>query len=171
MTMLIIDAARLLIFPSAMAFAASSDLFTMTISNRISLILVAGFAMLAVGSGMPVSEMLQHVGAGGLVLAITFVFFLRGWVGGGDAKLAAATALWLGWTHLFDYVLYASLLGGMLTLALLEFRKLSMPSGLIGKEWAERLHKPGGGVPYGIALAIAALVVYPSTIWMQGIGH
>jgi prepilin peptidase CpaA len=46
-----------------------------------------------------------------------------------------------------------------------------MPSGLIGKEWAERLHKPGGGVPYGIALAIAALVVYPSTIWMQGIGH
>jgi prepilin peptidase CpaA len=115
--------------------------------------------------------MLQHVGAGGLVLAITFVFFLRGWVGGGDAKLAAATALWLGWTHLFDYVLYASLLGGVLTLGLLEFRKLSMPSGLIGKEWAERLHKPGGGVPYGIALAIAALVVYPSTIWMQGIGH
>lgn len=171
MTMLIIDAARLLIFPSVMAFAASSDLFTMTISNRISLILVAGFAMLAAGSGMPVSEMLQHVGAGGLVLAITFVFFLRGWVGGGDAKLAAATALWLGWTHLFDYVLYASLLGGVLTLALLEFRKLSMPSGLIGKEWAERLHKPGGGVPYGIALAIAALVVYPSTIWMQGIGH
>src|SRR6202165_4462624 len=86
MKMLIIDAARLLIFPSAMAFAASSDLFTMTISNRISLILVAGFAMLAVGSGIPVSEMLRHVGAGGLVLAITFVFFRRGWVGGGDAK-------------------------------------------------------------------------------------
>ena len=171
MTMLIIDAARLLIFPSVMAFAASSDLFTMTISNRISLILVAGFAALALGTGMPVVEILQYVGAGGLVLAITFLFFLRGWVGGGDAKLAAATALWLGWTHLFDYVLYASLLGGVLTLALLEFRKLAMPSVLAGKEWAERLHQPGGGVPYGIALAIAALVVYPSTIWMQAIGH
>ena len=171
MTMLIIDAARLLIFPSVMAFAASSDLFTMTISNRISLILVAGFLALAVGTGMPVSEIIDHAGAGGLVLAITFVFFLRGWVGGGDAKLAAATALWLGWPHLFDYVLYASLLGGVLTLALLEFRKLSMPSVLAGKEWAERLHEPGGGVPYGIALAIAALVVYPSTIWMQALGH
>jgi prepilin peptidase CpaA len=171
MTMLIIDAARLLIFPSVMAFAASSDLFTMTISNRISLILVAGFGLLALGTGMPASEILQHVGAGGLVLAVTFVFFLRGWVGGGDAKLAAATALWLGWTHLFDYVLYASLLGGVLTLGLLEFRKLSMPSVLAGKEWAERLHQPNGGVPYGIALAIAALVVYPSTIWMQAIGH
>ena len=164
---LVVDAARMLIFPSVMAFAASSDLFTMTISNRISLILVAGFLALAVGTGMPAMEILDHTGAGGLVLAITFAFFLRGWVGGGDAKLAAATALWLGWTHLYDYALYASLLGGVLTLALLEFRKRSMPLLLAGKEWAERLHQPGGGVPYGIALAIAALVVYPSTVWMQ----
>jgi prepilin peptidase CpaA len=171
MTTLIIDAARLLIFPAVMAFAASSDFFTMTISNRISLILVAGFIALAVGTGMPVGEMLDHAGAGGLVLAVTFTFFLCGWVGGGDAKLAAATALWLGWAHLLDYMLYASILGGVLTLALIEFRKFSMPSVLIGKVWAERLHQPGGGVPYGIALAIAALVVYPSTIWMQALAH
>jgi prepilin peptidase CpaA len=46
-----------------------------------------------------------------------------------------------------------------------------MPRMLIGKEWAERLHKPGGGVPYGIALAIAALVVYPSTVWMHALAH
>src|ERR1700688_661636 len=103
---LVVDAARMLIFPSVMAFAASSDLFTMTISNRISLILAAGFLALAVGTGMSVSEIMDHLGAGGLVLAITFVFFLRGWVGGGDAKLAAATALWLGWAHLYDYALY-----------------------------------------------------------------
>jgi prepilin peptidase CpaA len=171
MMALIVDAARLLVFPTVMAFAASSDFFTMTISNRISLILVAGFVALAVGTGMPVGEMLDHAGAGGLVLAVTFAFFLFGWVGGGDAKLAAATALWLGWAHLFDYLLYASVLGGVLTLALIEFRKFSMPRMLIGTAWAERLHKPGGGVPYGIALAVAALVVYPSTIWMQTLGN
>jgi prepilin peptidase CpaA len=170
MMTLIVDVARLLIFPAVMAFAASSDLFTMTISNRISLILVAGFVALAVGTGMPVGEMLDHAGAGGLVLAVTFTFFLFGWVGGGDAKLAAATALWLGWAPLFDYLLYASIFGGVLTLGLIEFRKFSMPRMLVGKEWAERLHKPGGGVPYGIALAIAALVVYPSTIWMRALG-
>jgi prepilin peptidase CpaA len=169
MMTLLIDVARLMIFPAVMAFAASSDLFTMTISNRISLILVAGFAALAVGTGMPFRDMLDHAGAAGLVLAVTFTFFLCGWVGGGDAKLAAATALWLGWAHLFDYVLYASILGGVLTLALLEFRKYAMPKVLSGREWAERLHKPDGGVPYGIALAIAALVVYPSTIWMQAL--
>jgi prepilin peptidase CpaA len=171
MTTLIIDIARLLIFPAMMAFAASSDFFTMTISNRISLILVAGFVGLALATGMPPGEILNHAGAGGLVLAVTFGFFLAGWVGGGDAKLAAATALWLGWTHLLDYLLCASILGGILTLALIEFRKFSMPSMLAGKAWAERLHQPGGGVPYGIALAIAALIIYPSTIWMQAIGH
>ena len=169
--MLLIDAAKLLIFPTVMAFAASSDLFTMTISNRISLILISGFFALALATGMPVVEIANHLGAAGLILVLGFVFFSRGWVGGGDAKLAAATALWFGWAHLFDYLLYASLLGGLLTLALLEFRKLTMPAPLIGKEWAERLHRRGGGVPYGIALAVAALVVYPSTTWMQTLGH
>jgi prepilin peptidase CpaA len=167
MVTLVVDAARLLIFPTVMAFAASSDLFTMTISNRISLILGAGFVALALAIGMPTVEILDHLGAGGLVLVVTFGFFLLGWVGGGDAKLAASTALWLGWAHLLDYVLYASLLGGALTLALIQFRHLAMPSRLIGKVWAERLHQPHGGVPYGIALAAAALLIYPSTIWMQ----
>src|SRR5260370_3393083 len=86
MTMLIIDAARLLIFPTVMAFAASSDLFTMTISNRISLVLVAGFVALAVGTGMPPGQMLDHARARGIVLAITLVFFFFGCVCARDAK-------------------------------------------------------------------------------------
>ncbi|MCC7000494.1 MAG: prepilin peptidase, partial [Deltaproteobacteria bacterium] len=94
-------------------------------------------------------------------------FFARGWIGGGDAKLAAATALWFGWEHLYEYVLYASLFGGVLTVVLLQFRKYALPAGLVGREWVERLHQPRGGVPYGIALAAAALLVYPSTIWMD----
>jgi prepilin peptidase CpaA len=171
LTPLIVDAARLLIFPSLMAFAASSDLFTMTISNRISCILVGGFFALALLTGMPAGDILDHAGAMGIVLAVMFAFFVLGWVGGGDAKLAATTALWLGRAHLFDYIVYASLLGGLLTLVLIQFRSLAMPSRLTGKLWAERLHQPGGGVPYGIALAAAALLIYPSTVWMQPFGH
>ena len=41
---MILDLARILLFPALMAFAAASDLFTMTISNRVPLALVAGFA-------------------------------------------------------------------------------------------------------------------------------
>lgn len=168
---MVADAIRLALFPAMMAFAASSDFLTLTISNRVSLILVGGFVALAVIGGVSAADVLSHLAAGCVVLVAAFSLFARGIIGGGDAKLAAATALWLGWAHLFDYLLYASVLGGVLTLALIEFRKFSMPRMLIGRVWAERLHKPGGGVPYGIALAVAALVVYPSTIWMQTLGN
>ena len=85
------DAIRLMVFPALMAFAASSDLFTMTISNRITLALVGGFVAVALISGMSPSDMLAHAGAAATVLAVTFVFFARGWIGGGDAKLRSAS--------------------------------------------------------------------------------
>jgi prepilin peptidase CpaA len=163
------EAIKLLLFPAMMAFAASSDLLTMTIPNRVSLIMVGGFLLLAVASGMPLEQIATHFGAGLLVLVVAFGFFARGWIGGGDAKLAAATALWFGFDHLMIYLLYGSLLGGALTLILLQFRAIPMPRLLLGQQWAERLHEPNGGVPYGIALAAAALIVYPSTAWMQGL--
>ena len=161
------DAVRLLLFPALMAFAASSDLFTMTISNKVTLVLVGGFVALAIFSGMPLHDMLTHAGAGAAVLAVTFVFFARGWIGGGDAKLAAATALWLGFDHLLAYALYASIFGGVLTIAMIRFRLMPLPEALAGQEWLKRLHKLDGGVPYGIALAAAALLIYPHTSWMQ----
>jgi prepilin peptidase CpaA len=164
------DVIRLFLFPALMAFAASSDLLTMTISNRISLLLVAGFFALALVIGMNGNQVMSHVGAGMLVLAVTFVFFARGWIGGGDAKLAAATALWFGFDHLMSYLVYASILGGALTLLLLQFRSLPMPLFLVGREWAERLHHKQGGVPYGIALAASALLVYPETGWLKPLG-
>jgi prepilin peptidase CpaA len=112
---------------------------------------------------------MSHLGAAAAVLVVAFVFFARGWIGGGDAKLAAATALWLGFDHLLTYLLYASLFGGLLTIVLLKVRTLPLPSLLSGQSWAERLHRTDSGVPYGIALAAAALVVYPNTIWMKTI--
>ena len=121
------DAVRLLVFPALMAFAASSDLFTMTISNRVTLALVGGFVAMALMSGMSPADALSHAGAAAMVLAITFLFFARGWIGGGDAKLAAATALWLGFDHLMGYALYASIFGGVLTLAMIRFRLMPLP--------------------------------------------
>ncbi|MES1155346.1 MAG: prepilin peptidase [Pseudorhodoplanes sp.] len=164
------DVIRLLLFPALMAFAAASDLFTMTISNRVSLALVAGFAFMAFAAGMNSHDVLSHIGAGATVLAFTFVFFARGWIGGGDAKLAAATALWLGFDQLMNYLLYASVFGGVLTFLVIQFRFMSLPAALAGQEWAQRLHRANAGVPYGIALAASALLVYPETFWMQTFG-
>ena len=64
---MILDITRLMLFPALMAFAAASDLFTMTISNRVSLALAAGFLALALLSGMNLHDILAHVGAGAAV--------------------------------------------------------------------------------------------------------
>jgi prepilin peptidase CpaA len=166
---MILDIARLMLFPALMAFAAASDLFTMTISNRVSLALVAGFLVLALLSGMGLYDILSHVGAGAAVLAVSFACFAMGWVGGGDAKIAAGAALWFGFGHLMDYLLYASLFGGALTLLLLQFRQWPLPYALAGQTWLLRLHAKESGIPYGIALAIGALMIYPETEWIKAV--
>jgi prepilin peptidase CpaA len=167
---MLIELIRLTLFPAMMAFAASSDLFTMTIANRVSLILIGGFVLLAGLTGMSLADMLTHAGVAAAVLVAAFLCFTRGWIGGGDAKLAATTVLWLGVSHLAEYLVYASLIGGALTLLLIQYRAMPMPRLLLGRQWAERLHRPDCGVPYGIALAAAALVVYPQTEWMTTLG-
>ena len=167
---MVIEVARLVLFPALMAFAASSDLVSMTIPNRVSILLVIGFAGLAIAGGMPVGAVLSHLGAAAVVLVIAFGCFAMGWIGGGDAKLAAATALWLGFGHLLDYLLIASVFGGMLTLALFEFRKFCLPVFMAKQSWIVRLHRRDSGIPYGVALAAAALLVYPSTAWMTAVG-
>jgi len=161
-----LEAALLLVFPALMAYAAASDLLTMTIPNRLSLGLALGFVAFAALSGMPLDALAMHLGAGALVLAVSFGLFAFGWIGGGDAKLAAATALWLGFGSLLEYLFLASLAGGALTLALLFLRRHPLPSFAVRWEWLLRLHEPRGGIPYGIALAGAALAVYPhSPVW------
>ena len=166
---MILDIARLLLFPALMAFAAASDLFTMTISNRVSLALAAGFLILALLSGMGLHDILSHLAAGAVVLAAAFGCFAMGWVGGGDAKVAAAAALWFGFAHLLNYLVYASLFGGALTLLLLQFRQWPLPYALAGQVWLLKLHAKESGIPYGIALAIGALMIYPETEWINAV--
>lgn len=163
---MVTDAIRLLVFPALMAFAASSDLLTMTISNRLSLALTGAFFLLTLTTGMPLSVIGMDLAAGAVVLVVSFGFFSQGWIGGGDAKLAAATALWFGFDYLLDYLIYASLFGGALTLLIIQFRKLPLPGALARQVWIQRLHETEGGIPYGIALAAAALAIYPKTGWM-----
>jgi prepilin peptidase CpaA len=158
--------AFLLVFPAGMALAAAMDLLTMTIPNRLCAGLAVGYLLLAAFLGVPMLGILFNLSCGAVVLAITFGLFSLGWIGGGDAKFAAATALWLGWTPILDYSLSAAICGGALTLALLLGRRVSLPSWLTKRNWIARLHNPTSGVPYGIALAAAGIMIYPQTqVW------
>lgn len=153
------------LFPLALACAAISDLVTMTIPNRLVLAIAALFFVLAPMTGMGWTAFGMHFVAGAAVLVLGFSFFAFGWIGGGDAKFAAVVALFLGVENAIEFVAYASVLGGVLTLALLAFRQVPVPAAIIRQPWVQRLHLATTGVPYGIALAGAAALIYPHSIW------
>jgi prepilin peptidase CpaA len=159
-----------LIFPLGMAFAAASDLFTMTISNWLTMAMVAAFLFAALLLGMDLHTFVIHLAAGGGILALGFFCFAFGWIGGGDAKFAAIIALWFGAEGSVEFLGLASVLGGGLTLLVLSFRATALPAFIVRQPWIQRLHDRRQGVPYGIALAAAALVVYPHTQWMTMAG-
>lgn len=156
-------AVAVIIFPALMAFAACSDLFTMRISNKLVAAVAIGFVVMALVAGLSPAAIGMHLAAGALVLAVSFTLFALGWIGGGDAKLTAAIALWMGFELLLPFLLYASVFGGVLTLVLLVGRRYALPGPLLKAGWLVRLHHLKTGVPYGIALALAAMLVYPQT--------
>ncbi len=162
-----IEFVLLLVFPMAMAFAAANDLFTMKIPNKISLVLIAAFAVAALYVRLPVEDAMKYVGIGAAVLAAGFVMFSMRLLGGGDAKLMAAGALWMGPDHALLYIAYVTIFGGLLSGLFLAYRKFVPVNAEVVPSWAVRLHAQGTGIPYGMAIAAAGLVMYPSTIWYQ----
>ena len=164
---MVLELAVLSVLPGAVAFAAAMDIFTMTIPNRISIVLVLAFFPLALLAGLGPSEIASHVAAGVLLLAVGMALFFGGWFGGGDAKLMAAIALWVGLDSLLPYVLCVALAGGLLATIFESVRSVPLPKILLGEAWAMRLHRQDGGIPYGIALAAGALLVFPQTIWFE----
>jgi len=118
---------------------------------------------------MGLSDLLNHLGAGAIMLLLGVLLFIPGWLGGGDAKLMAAIGLWIGLDNLLLYVFYAAMAGGVIATVFSSVRSAPLPRVLLGESWAHRLHRPDTGIPYGIALAGGALLVYPHTIWFTSL--
>lgn len=162
-----IEAAIFVIFPLCLAFAAFSDLFTMTIPNRVSAILLGAFLLVAPLAGVGVTAIGMHLAAGAIVFFSCFALFALNIMGGGDAKLLTASAVWFGFNAaLFEFIIYVSIFGGLLTLLILALRNHE------NTILASRLPVPhllftAKKVPYGIAIAFGGFCAYPSSPLMQ----
>lgn len=157
----------LMIFPALMAVAAASDLLTLSIPNRLTIAVGAVFLVLGAFAGLGWMAFAWHFGVGVLVLAVGIVCFAQGWIGGGDAKLAAGIALWMGPTQAcLQFLVVSGLVGGGLGLLLLAMRRFPPPAFALGWRWLDALYDTKNGVPYGIALAAGALTAYThSPVW------
>ena len=163
-----LEALIFVVFPFCMTFAIVSDMVSMTIANRVSVILVATFAVVAPLTGMAWADYGWHFAAAAMVLGVTFSLFALGTMGGGDAKLLAATALWMGFSlQLMEYLVQAAVFGGLLTVAIVIYRASPLSVFTGGNLFLRHFANGKAGVPYGVALGISGLLVYPSTPLMQ----
>lgn len=161
----------LVVFPALVILGAMFDIASFTIPNRISMLLIAGFFVAALTMKLPLEAVALNVSAGGVVLLLGMAMFAAGWIGGGDAKLMSSAALWLGWSGAINFLLVTALAGGALAIVLLNLRR--EPVRLLfatGAPWMERLARPGGAAPYGVAIAIGALAAFPNCLLVQSVG-
>jgi prepilin peptidase CpaA len=167
-----LEALIFVVFPFCMAFAAISDMLSMTIANRVAIVLVATFAVVAPLTGMDWTTYAWHFAAFFTVLLVTFSLFALGGMGGGDAKLLAATALYMGMSiHLVQYLVISAFIGGVLTIAILSFRASALSVYAGRNLFLRNFTDAQKGVPYGIALGAGGLLAYPASplmVWALG---
>ncbi|WP_332769695.1 A24 family peptidase [Phenylobacterium sp.] len=164
----IVQAALLFVFPALVIVGALRDVTTYTIPNWISGGLILAFIPAALALGLPLETIGLHFSVGAAALVAAMAMFALGWIGGGDAKLFAAAALWMGWPAVVTFVLLTGVVGGVLALGLLSLRS-DMLRGIIsiGPSWLGRLATPGESVPYGVAIAVGALAAFPETALLK----
>ena len=151
------------VMPLLVIIGGLSDLTTMRIPNWISLALIAGFLPAALVAGLPLSQIGIHFAVAFGALLVGMAMFALRWIGGGDAKLMASACLWLGLEGSGMFLLYTGLIGGLFCLFLIFARHQLRALATYGPGWVATLMEPKGDIPYGVAIAIGALMAFPAS--------
>lgn len=156
-----LEALAIAVFAGLLIYAACSDIVSLTIPNWVSLALTGVFLAAALATGVALGDIGLHLLFGVAVLAVGFFLFAANIIGGGDAKLLAAAAVWTGFPGFPALLLGTAIAGGVLALAMLGVRSLvrqaeTQPS------FVNRLLTPRSGVPYGVAIMVGGLLAIPA---------
>lgn len=164
-----LDTLLLFCFPLLLSLAAGWDVSSYTIPNWLNGALVILFFPIALIAGLDMNALGLHAAVGAGLLILGIALFAGRVIGGGDAKLLAAAGMWLGPTALLPFLFVTALAGGVLTIGIIFFRRLPLPAGLMRIDAVSRLHDAGGGIPYGVALAVAGLMAFPDSPLFQAL--
>lgn len=142
-------AALIAVLIALVVLAALQDGWQLRISNLLSgAIIVAAFVAVALDG--PAGGLWQNLALFVAVLAIGTMLHASGKIGGGDIKLLAATILWFDLAGAWRFLAAVFLAGGAVALVTIALRTLPIPAGVRG---SVRMLQPGGGIPYGLAIA------------------
>ncbi|MDZ7629623.1 MAG: prepilin peptidase [Parvularculaceae bacterium] len=154
-------------FPAALIIAALNDIYEFKIPNWISIVLIAAYGAAGVGLAAPGDMLLEGLLLGCAALVAGFALFALRIIGGGDAKLLAASAPWIGLSSLGSFMIYVAIAGGALALALIVFRRLPALPAYAQAPWLVRLHQRPKDIPYGVAIAAGGLLSFSQTPLFQ----
>jgi prepilin peptidase CpaA len=170
---MMVEAAIFTVFPLCLAVAAFSDILTMKIPNRVSVILALSFFVVAPLSGMDLATFGWSIVAALMVFFACFALFALNVMGGGDAKILSAAALWYGFSSdLVAFLGFTGIFGGVLAFFVLMIR--ANQNILLASPLPIPMHffKDRAGIPYGVAIAAAAFSTYPdSRIFVEAINR
>ncbi len=158
------------IFPALMIVAGAGDALSMRIPNWLTLLIAALFLPMAMATGMSWPDIGAHLLTGFAMFVLGFVIFAMRLFGGGDAKLLAAAALWLGWSDLMPFLVMTAFAGGLLALCVGVWALVSQNSEIRDGSLFRRFGSIKPNVPYGYAFAIGAILAFPDSWWMSAIG-
>ena len=148
-----------LVLPFAvLTLCAVHDVTSFKIPNRYVAVLLAGWPVLVLTTGVGFAEAGLSAAIGGVVLLVGFALFAFRLLGAGDVKLLAATSLWVAPAQMTAFVLFTAVLGGLLGLFLMIFRARPMPVFAYGAPWLVQLHERARAMPYGVAIAGGAMI-------------
>ena len=150
------------LYPVVLLGAAISDILWLRIPNWLSVLLVACFVAYALIAGFGVDFVAWRLGLGLGILLLGFVVYNFGLLGGGDVKLIAASAVWVGPNELAMFLLLIALFGGVLAASVFILRKsiLPIPGWLVRQQWFSRLITDGKGIPYGVAICAGGIFTF-----------
>lgn len=151
-----------IVYPVVLVAAATSDLLWLRIPNWLSIFLAGWFVAYAVIAGVAFDIIGLRLGLGGIVLVSGFALYSFGLLGGGDVKLIAASAIWVGLDDLMLFVLAVAISGGILAAGVFIVRKSVIPSPkwLLDQNWYLRLVTDGNGIPYGVAVCAGGIITF-----------
>lgn len=153
------------LFPLLMMVAATDDVLSGRISNRLTLLIALSFFPMAWAAGMPWGTVGLHAGVGLGLLVAGFAAFSLGLLGGGDAKLLGAAGLWFGLTGLAQFLTMTVLAGGLLALAVMAWSLVTFDAELRDSRLLRRIGWLKPSVPYGYAIAAGAIAAFPQSWW------
>ena len=155
------------IFPAALIVAAANDIYEFKIPNWISILLIVAYPAAGLAVGASPQTMIEGFLIGAGALALGFGLYAGRVIGGGDAKLVAATAPWLGAGALGPFLFLTAVTGLGLAIVMMMFRKMPVLPIYAHAPWLIELHQRKKDLPYGVAIASGGLLSFSQTPFFQ----